>query len=68
MSLRVELSASNRDFLILDLGCGDHPLTADGFNWAYQWKDGVYFDDLRDWLAFERPDNLEIDRSFQQPR
>lgn len=24
-----------------------------GFNWAYPWVDGVYFDDLKDWVNFE---------------
>lgn len=24
-----------------------------GFNWAYPWRDGVFFDDLRDWVHFE---------------
>lgn len=24
-----------------------------GFNWAYPWVDGVYFDDLKDWVHFE---------------
>lgn len=24
-----------------------------GFNWAYPWEDGIFFDDLKDWLAFE---------------
>lgn len=24
-----------------------------GFNWAYPWQDGIYFDDLKDWLDFQ---------------
>jgi quinol-cytochrome oxidoreductase complex cytochrome b subunit len=24
-----------------------------GFNFSYPWKDGVYFDDLKDWVNFE---------------
>jgi len=24
-----------------------------GFNFSYPWKDGVYFDDLKDWVQFE---------------
>lgn len=24
-----------------------------GFNWAYPWKDGIFFDDLKDWVNFE---------------
>ncbi|HET9261129.1 MAG TPA: hypothetical protein VFP42_13480 [Acidimicrobiia bacterium] len=24
-----------------------------GFNWSYPWRDGVYFDDLKDWVHFE---------------
>lgn len=24
-----------------------------GFNWAYPWEDGVFFDDLKDWVHFE---------------
>ena len=24
-----------------------------GFNWAYPWSDGVFFDDLKDWVNFE---------------
>jgi menaquinol-cytochrome c reductase cytochrome b/c subunit len=24
-----------------------------GFNWAYPWRDGVFFDDLKDWVHFE---------------
>jgi menaquinol-cytochrome c reductase cytochrome b/c subunit len=24
-----------------------------GFNWAYPWKDGIFFDDLLDWVHFE---------------
>ncbi|HEU4321381.1 MAG TPA: hypothetical protein VFS66_15025 [Acidimicrobiia bacterium] len=24
-----------------------------GFNWSYPWVDGVYFDDLKDWVHFE---------------
>jgi len=24
-----------------------------GFNWSYPWKDGVFFDDLSDWVDFE---------------
>lgn len=24
-----------------------------GFNWAYPWKDGIFFDDLKDWVHFE---------------
>jgi len=24
-----------------------------GFNWAYPWKDGIFFDDLKDWVDFE---------------
>jgi menaquinol-cytochrome c reductase cytochrome b/c subunit len=24
-----------------------------GFNWAYPWEDGVFFDDLKDWVQFE---------------
>lgn len=24
-----------------------------GFNWAYPWQDGVFFDDLKDWVQFE---------------
>ena len=24
-----------------------------GFNWAYPWQDGIFFDDLRDWVQFE---------------
>ena len=24
-----------------------------GFNWAYPWNDGVFFDDLKDWVHFE---------------
>lgn len=24
-----------------------------GFNWAYPWRDGVFFDDLKDWVNFE---------------
>lgn len=24
-----------------------------GFNWAYPWVDGVFFDDLKDWVDFE---------------
>jgi quinol-cytochrome oxidoreductase complex cytochrome b subunit len=24
-----------------------------GFNWAYPWEDGIFFDDLKDWLDFE---------------
>ena len=24
-----------------------------GFNFSYPWKDGVYFDDLKDWVHFE---------------
>ena len=24
-----------------------------GFNWAYPWVDGIFFDDLQDWLQFE---------------
>jgi hypothetical protein len=25
----------------------------EGFNWSYPWQDGVFFDDLRDWVQFE---------------
>ena len=24
-----------------------------GFNWAYPWRDGIFFDDLKDWVNFE---------------
>jgi len=24
-----------------------------GFNWSYPWKDGIFFDDLKDWVDFE---------------
>ena len=24
-----------------------------GFNWSYPWKDGIFFDDLKDWIDFE---------------
>jgi menaquinol-cytochrome c reductase cytochrome b/c subunit len=24
-----------------------------GFNWAYPWQDGIFFDDLKDWVHFE---------------
>jgi len=24
-----------------------------GFNFTYPWEDGVYFDDLKDWVHFE---------------
>ncbi len=24
-----------------------------GFNWSYPWKDGIFFDDLKDWVHFE---------------
>ncbi|MFO7547568.1 MAG: hypothetical protein R6X29_01670 [Acidimicrobiia bacterium] len=24
-----------------------------GFNWAYPWRDGIFFDDLKDWIDFE---------------
>jgi quinol-cytochrome oxidoreductase complex cytochrome b subunit len=24
-----------------------------GFNFSYPWKDGVFFDDLKDWVNFE---------------
>jgi quinol-cytochrome oxidoreductase complex cytochrome b subunit len=24
-----------------------------GFNWAYPWRDGIFFDDLKDWVHFE---------------
>jgi menaquinol-cytochrome c reductase cytochrome b/c subunit len=24
-----------------------------GFNWAYPWRDGIFFDDLKDWIHFE---------------
>jgi hypothetical protein len=24
-----------------------------GFNFSYPWKDGVFFDDLKDWVHFE---------------
>lgn len=24
-----------------------------GFNWAYPWRDGIFFDDLKDWVQFE---------------
>ena len=24
-----------------------------GFNFSYPWKDGIYFDDLKDWVSFE---------------
>ncbi|HEY7703842.1 MAG TPA: hypothetical protein VID03_03335 [Acidimicrobiia bacterium] len=24
-----------------------------GFNWSYPWKDGVFFDDIKDWVSFE---------------
>lgn len=24
-----------------------------GFNWAYPWVDGIFFDDLKDWVNFE---------------
>jgi quinol-cytochrome oxidoreductase complex cytochrome b subunit len=24
-----------------------------GFNFSYPWKDGVFFDDLKDWVQFE---------------
>lgn len=24
-----------------------------GFNWAYPWNDGIFFDDLKDWVSFE---------------
>jgi len=24
-----------------------------GFNWSYPWRDGVFFDDLKDWVHFE---------------
>ena len=24
-----------------------------GFNWAFPWRDGVFFDDLKDWVHFE---------------
>jgi quinol-cytochrome oxidoreductase complex cytochrome b subunit len=24
-----------------------------GFNWSYPWVDGVFFDDLKDWVNFE---------------
>jgi hypothetical protein len=24
-----------------------------GFNWSYPWKDGIFFDDLKDWVNFE---------------
>ena len=24
-----------------------------GFNWSYPWNDGVFFDDLKDWVHFE---------------
>jgi quinol-cytochrome oxidoreductase complex cytochrome b subunit len=24
-----------------------------GFNWSYPWKDGVFFDDIKDWVQFE---------------
>ncbi len=24
-----------------------------GFNWSYPWRDGVFFDDLKDWVDFE---------------
>ncbi len=24
-----------------------------GFNWSYPWSDGIFFDDLKDWVSFE---------------
>jgi len=24
-----------------------------GFNWSYPWRDGIFFDDLKDWVDFE---------------
>jgi hypothetical protein len=24
-----------------------------GFNWSYPWRDGVFFDDIKDWVQFE---------------
>jgi hypothetical protein len=24
-----------------------------GFNFAYPWQDGIFFDDLKDWVHFE---------------